>query len=336
MNTTGPAASPITKEVLKALSLRMGFQCCIPASHLPLAGSPERSRERMAIQTEQGFWVLEAFSPDQILRKQEIITFLFQLERLGLRSLLLPLKDEEGRVFFKHQKTFFQITPHITCEDLPRPAYLLDAWRGWELAGFVMDLLSKKTDMETFVRKEGKTSFARKAFDIRSYIVTLMQGIRIRRRDLYERLFSIQIWTEEALSPYMEKVPKTFCHGDLHPINVLWGKKHLLHLIDWEFCGIKPEIHDMANLLGCLGSEDPKALEGPFAEAFLTRIAESGHISQAGWQALVPMVVAIRFCWLSEWLRKEDTAMITLECHYLELLVHHAGDIQQLWHSLVT
>jgi len=33
-------------------------------------------------------------------------------------------------------------------------------------------------------------------------------------------------------------------------------------LIDWEFCGLRPEMYDAALVVGCLGMEDPRSLTG--------------------------------------------------------------------------
>jgi len=40
---------------------------------------------------------------------------------------------------------------------------------------------------------------------------------------------------------------------------------------------------------------------------------EAGIISKTSWKYLVEFIIAFRFAWLSEWLRRRDTEMIRLE-----------------------
>jgi len=42
-------------------------------------------------------------------------------------------------------------------------------------------------------------------------------------------------------------------------------------------------------------------------------------------------VVALRFAWLSEWLRRDDVEMIALELDYMDLLIEHRGRLRSLW-----
>jgi Ser/Thr protein kinase RdoA (MazF antagonist) len=121
--------------------------------------------------------------------------------------------------------------------------------------------------------------------------------------------------------PVHDRLPTGFCHGDFHPLNIIWGNTEIRAVIDWEFCGTKPETYDLANLLGCLGMEDPQSLDGPFAGQLIQRLRKAGIFSDTSWQALPDLMLAIRFAWLSEWLRKNDRPMIRLEADYMALLL---------------
>lgn len=58
----------------------------------------------------------------------------------------------------------------------------------------------------------------------------------------------------------------------------------------------------------------------------------SGRIlSVAGWQTLPDLTLAIRFAWLSEWLRKSDTEMVSLELTYIYLLMDNHKKLKTLW-----
>ncbi|TWI72265.1 homoserine kinase type II [Desulfobotulus alkaliphilus] len=311
-------------HTLKALCAHMDLGSCTPLPEICLAGSPERSQSRMAVETKKGIFVLERFSLNQGPRKNRIADLLFHLEALSVPHILPPLRDDRGRALIKKNAAFFQFTPYIKGKELPRPEYTRDGWRGEAFADFIRILLEKGPMIPVHAQ----------AFNILAYIRELMQILKIRETRLHDRLHPLSEKIETRLAPLLEAVPLTLSHGDLHPVNAIFGEKELLYLIDWEFFGPKPDIHDTANLLGCLGSEDPMALQGPFVRDLLKKLRASGHISPAGWQALAPMVAAIRFCWLSEWLRKQDAEMIDLECDYLELLVSHEDALSGLWLSL--
>ena len=135
---------------------------------------------------------------------------------------------------------------------------------------------------------------------------------------------------EEQLFPIHDRLPIRFCHGDLHPINIIWGKASIRAVIDWEFCGIKPEIFDLANLLGCLGMEDPQSLTGPFVNRLIRRLRRPDIFSDQSWDALPDLMLAIRFAWLSEWMRKDDEPMIRLEADYMSLLVSYGQSLSRL------
>jgi len=69
--------------------------------------------------------------------------------------------------------------------------------------------------------------------------------------------------------------------------------------------------------------EDPKSLAGPFVHRLISRLRRLGIFSDESWNALPDLVLAIRFAWLSEWMRKNDRPMIRLEADYMALPLKH-------------
>jgi homoserine kinase type II len=128
-----------------------------------------------------------------------------------------------------------------------------------------------------------------------------------------------------------DTVPVAFCHGDYHPLNIIWSAQGIQAVIDWEFSGYKPEIYDIANLIWCIGVEDPAALCGDLVKDFIERLRVAGMICDLSWEHLVEFVVAIRFAWMSEWLRNRDQDMIDLETIYMKLLVAHCEKLRISW-----
>jgi homoserine kinase type II len=149
--------------------------------------------------------------------------------------------------------------------------------------------------------------------------------------DTAEELRPVFSFLESRFMKNHDQLETAFCHGDFHPVNVIWGDADIEAVIDWEFCGVKPAIYDAANLLGCLGIEAPESLTGPFALAFIRRLKDSGLFSEFSWQSLLPFIVAIRFAWLAEWLRKKDTEMIEMELVYMKILVNNETQLRDIW-----
>ncbi len=65
---------------------------------------------------------------------------------------------------------------------------------------------------------------------------------------------------------------------------------------------------------------------------FIRNLKAARILSEASRQVLVEMTIAVRFGWLSEWLRSRDAEMIELETVYMRLLMDHAEDLINLWH----
>ena len=90
---------------------------------------------------------------------------------------------------------------------------------------------------------------------------------------------------------------------------------------------MQPETYDLANLLGCLGIEDPGSLAGPFARRLIDRLRRSAIYQAASWKVLPELMLAIRFGWLSEWLRKRDQPMIRMEADYMAILLNRGREL---------
>jgi homoserine kinase type II len=133
--------------------------------------------------------------------------------------------------------------------------------------------------------------------------------------------------------PEHDTIPISFCHGDFHPLNIIWNKNRIKAVIDWEFTGFKPEIFDAANLVGCAGIEDPEGLGMPMVMAFIRELKNADIISPKGWDLFPEYILALRFAWLSEWLRKNDTEMLDLEARYMEILMTHMDELRSIWNK---
>ncbi|MDD4202630.1 MAG: aminoglycoside phosphotransferase family protein, partial [Candidatus Omnitrophica bacterium] len=77
--------------------------------------------------------------------------------------------------------------------------------------------------------------------------------------------------------------------------------------------------------------EDPNCLQGPLVGELIKMSKKMLLFSDISWELLLNYIIAIRFAWLSEWLRKKDEEMIALELDYMELLVENVDNIKAIW-----
>ena len=80
--------------------------------------------------------------------------------------------------------------------------------------------------------------------------------------------------------------------------------------------------------------EDPQSLGGPFVHRLVSRMRRSNIFSDESWDALPDLMLAIRFAWLSEWMRKDDRPMIRLEADYMALLMENRSELTDRWNRL--
>ncbi len=70
---------------------------------------------------------------------------------------------------------------------------------------------------------------------------------------------------------------------------------------------------------------------GDFAKVFIGDLKKSGLISEISREVFLEFVIAVRFAWLSEWLRHKDREMIDLETVYMNLLAYNSDMLKNVW-----
>jgi homoserine kinase type II len=163
------------------------------------------------------------------------------------------------------------------------------------------------------------------------FIREFMEKLHRHDPDIHSRVERVFLLLEESFFPVHDELPVAFCHGDYHPLNVIWSSQGIAAVIDWEFLGYKHELYDTANLIGCIGMELPKGLTGELVQTFLRRLFQEGFVSPEGAKQLFDLVLAQRFAWLSEWLHKSDREMADLECVYISLLAENRDILCRAW-----
>jgi len=313
-----------SREALKII-LRL-WQIKLKKIHknIPIQGSPERSAFRIVLEDETGnFFVLEQLSSKSLENKKRIAATLDFLAKKNLACVQPYLASEKGEFVIEHKNKFWQLAPFIQGIELDREKYIYDKWRGPALANFLTDLHCKSKKLPSL--------YSRNVFSLKNYIYKLIREINLYNKEIKNEINGITYFLEIDFMSAYGKLPVTFCHGDYHPLNVIWSADNIKCVIDWEFCGYKSELYDAANLIGCIGVENPQSLTGDLIKSFIFDMKKAKIISKTSWTYLLEFIVALRFAWLSEWLRRKDTDMISLELDYMRLLIDNKNILQKTW-----
>jgi len=289
---------------------------------LQIAGSPDRCELRLVIECDAGrLYVLESLFEADAGHKLEIIACLNFFSEKGMTAIVPYLPSENGKYIVNSGGRLWQLSPFVGGVPLARPQYVWDGWRGEVMADFLIQQNALSRDIPYL-----KTL---SVFSITDYIQKLITQIQAHAPHVLTGIGPVLRFIEKRFMKAHDRLPVSFCHGDFHPLNVIWSPDGIHAVIDWEFLGIKPQLYDAANLIGCIGIEDPNALLGNLVRRFILGLKQSQWISSAGWDVLIEFVIAIRFAWLSEWLRHEDLEMIALETDYMNLLADNADVLKK-------
>jgi len=301
-----------------AAAFGLAFQHILPWEP---PGSPNRALYRCVVETGDGPVILSQIAPNMVPRKCEIANLVASLHAGGVGQAVPYLEAVEGGHVVYIDRGWWLAQRWLHSEPLPRPSWVHDAARGEALACFLLCL--RQVTLEW--RWPGQS-----VFRLETWLRGLVMQLRLHDRAVLARIRDPLRLAQGALLNEAN-LPVTWAHGDLHPLNVLWLGTQVQAVIDWEFTGPKAAPYDLANLLGCVGVEQPSALAGEFALALVRRLRAAHYLPATAWDALPAYVLALRLAWLSEWLRNGDSEMVALECDYLTLLLSWQQALAEVW-----
>jgi len=314
----------ITRDVLDAVTRAWGLSLRRTRPDINIAGSPERCAFRLVMEDVSGrLYILERLSPDNVSHKRRIAETLNLLQQRGVPFLQGYLPDMNQDSIAALPQGDWQIVPYVEGTGLKRPDYVFEQWRGRVLADFLCALRDASHDIPGFSQEQ--------PFSLPSFIQEFMGRLEPHDPDIFQRVEPVFDHLQADFFSVHEGLPVSFCHGDYHPLNVVWAAQGIAAVIDWEFLGYKRDLYDAANLIGCIGMELPKGLTGGLVRSFLQRLYQEGFIIREGAEHLFDFVLALRFAWLSEWLHKSDREMVDLECVYIALLQDNRNVLQRAW-----
>jgi homoserine kinase type II len=289
---------------------------------IQIQGSPERSLSRAVFEDKNGTrFLLEKFAKEKYRIRQRVARTLAYLNKNGLSGALAPEPAFTGEFLPFFEGDCFQITLFLDSTGVQRPQWLASGDIGDGMAGFLIDMR----------RASGRITqgISYPPFSIKDYIYKLFRDMQNHNPGAHSIYLPILEFLEKGFMSAQDRLDLQFCHGDFHPLNVIWDNHRIKAVIDWEFTGMKPDCYDAANLVGCAGIEHPEGLAMPMVTTFLSRIREAGLVSN--WEWFPEYILALRFAWLSEWLRTQDDEMLETEFSFMNILIRHMDELREVW-----
>jgi len=321
---TEEASVSFSDEYVAALGAAWNINLVYVRPDLVIQGSPERSLSRAVVEDAEGrLFLLEKLAPKTAARKRQIAAALHALAERGLSRVSPYLSSTAGEFIVPHKNFFWQLSHYLEGIPLNREQYTFEQWRGRALADFLLEL-REKSEQAPSLRLQDR-------FSLKRYLHHMAKKMSVYDRNIFIETKPILAFLKNEFLAAYDDLPEIFCHGDYHPLNIIWSDHDIRCVIDWEFSGPKKELYDIANLIGCVGMENPNALLGELTQAFVRRLQTSRIFSEKSWRYLPEFVLALRFAWLAEWLRQRDTGMIALELDYMKLLVDNKNILQKTW-----
>lgn len=287
-----------------------------------IPGSPERCISRFVAEDTTGtVWLVEQLKSTQKDWRSVVGELLVCLHQENTLHVHAPATTKNNETVILHEGHPYQITPFIIGTDLPRPEYCADTERGRAIGNFILSLQAAG---ENIPIPENSTP------PLPEYIEDIVGTIKQHRPEMMPRIERVlqhleTFFTEER------SIPAALAHGDCHPLNIIWNENEIAGVIDWEFTGKKIALYDAANCIGCVGMEHPNWLINGLVPELVTTIRAGSSIIDAHIHQLIPVIIALRFAWLSEWLRKKDTEMQEQELDYMLLLATSQKEIEGFW-----
>jgi len=293
-----------------------------------LFGSPDRTESRAAIVDGEGrTFVLEEVSRADVERKEGIARTLSALSSVDPSLRIVPyVESRNGGFVTASSGRYFQLSPYVSGVPFDRSRYLSDGWRGVAAAGFLIALRSASVRLGT-----DAGGGMPERFSLSSYTEEMISTVRKHDPHVLFGLDAVTNRLRKEFFPRENESKAAFCHGDYHPMNVIWSESGIAGVIDWEFSGPKTGLYDVANMVGCLGMDDPDALKDAFVREFLSTIFDSDAFADDDREGFADLLLATRFAWLSEWLRFGESELAALEVEYMNLLLEHREFLGRLW-----
>ena len=289
---------------------------------ITVAGSREYADARRVVRVADGSrWIIDRFTADRKAGFDKSASALAHLADAGMQGVRPYAEGKYGR-FYHDGQTYWALLPYAEGLVTERPLYAAQEWRGKALAAWLADLSRHGAAVAGRVGED--------RFSYGEFLFDLEKKLRSHDAGVYERVERAFRFCDAALAPKLEEMPQAFAHGDLHALNVIWGDARISAVIDWEFCGMRPQGYDAALMLGCIAMEDPALIGDACAVRMMHDLRKAGVYAPATFAAMPALIVASRLAWLSDWLHRGIDEMVEAECTLLNILLNNIPVLEEI------
>lgn len=309
-------------DISLLLKSKWGLDYSKTHDNMIVTGSPERTNYRIVVETrDQKLFLLERIRSSDYERKVLIADMLQTLHESGLDSVNLYIPSGDNKIV-EFAGEYWQLSRYLESTELQRPDYAFEARRGLATSLFLKQFRVAAANLP----KEKVANY----INFRDFFFSFVAKLEYNNSEIYDRVADVIKLLQEKLWPEFDNIPLEFAHGDFHCLNIIWNEFCVNAVIDWEFFAVQPDNYDLANMLGCLGMEDPEALGAGFAFELVSQCKDDYFTSPRSLKLLPAMIIAVRFAWLSDWLKRDDKEMIDLECTYINILSNNYKFLNEL------
>ena len=190
-----------------------------------MVGSPNRCLKRLVVEDDNHhLFVIEQIDQKKAARKQRIARMVSWFANRGMKGVVPYLCADENRFVVHSQDAFWMVMPYVKGVELDRPEYVKDMWRGREAATILGDVR----------RLGGGLPWRAESFSITRYVLRMHHDLLQHNPEVLFWLRPVFEWLRQTrFLSTCDGLPRSFCHGDLHPMNMIWGKDSVNGIIDW-------------------------------------------------------------------------------------------------------
>ncbi len=283
-------------------------------SSFEIYGAPSRSADRVVVtdKNDEKF-IVEKHHFWNMGKKVKIAENINLLHSNGFEECSPYIDSVQGLSVIEFENRCWMVQKFIDHDKLHRPDYLDDGLKGKAAAETLLKMYEISSNL--------KMNDSIDPFSLAEHTLKTVKKIRHIHPEISAKTLDVLNIIEYSFVHLIEKMPVVFCHGDYHPLNILWDGNNVKKVIDWEFSGYRPILTDIANIIGCAGFENVSAFNRDFVRNFLEVIKNSGFLSDILFEKITLFTLGFRFSgWLNEWINDKDGAMIQREIKYLNLL----------------
>jgi homoserine kinase type II len=268
-------------------------------------------------------WLLDEIQEDQYEKFLRLAECLENLKERGIKQVQAYEHNTLGQFVTFYSGRLYMLRPQPKGSSLTHSQWLADRAKIGAFVDFLAQLKSTSAALPHLPAIDGKS--------IIDYIRRTTDTFQRHRPELAERLSPILKHLEATLFITLPTTRLSLCHSNLVDENLHWTGSELSGVSGWEFCDMKNEAYDAALVAGCIGFDDPDRLVDDPAQPLIGSLNSLMAWEAESWASFYDLMIAIRFGWLSKWMRINDEKTRDKEVLYMNYLVTQRDFIRRTW-----